>query len=201
MSDEEEECGFYVRISGSDRIICDNCGHDNPRGAEVCEECSTPLPGDDDDEEALNTVVGELSGESSGGTSGSSSEGKKGLLYDAKHLRELREACEGIEGGTMSREDYGQVIRSLYVVTQKGAKRFKNDVIKKIHEGMPPEDVQLLNDAQRELERYHEGVSLMLGYLEIGNPTMVRAGFNVAEDALAKLDRIHDRAINISASL
>ncbi|MDQ7822202.1 MAG: hypothetical protein RDV48_05345 [Candidatus Eremiobacteraeota bacterium] len=193
MSDVEEEGGFWSRISGSDRIMCDNCGHGNPHGAEICEECSTPLPGEGDDEETLNTVIGEVTG--------SHGKMKKVPLQDAKHLKNLRKACEGVEAGTMTKDEYRQVVRPIYTMTQMGVNLFKSDVVKKKLDDLPPEEVELVKNTQNELERYHDGVSLMLGYIEIGNPAMARAGFNTVEDALTKLDRLQDRAIDIASAL
>jgi len=194
MSDEQQGGGFWDRISNIGKTtVCDNCGHENERGTVECEECHTHLPEGDEDAEAINTFVGEgpLSAQ----------QFRKVPIKDAKNLINLRKACEGVESGAMSADEYRQIVKKLHNMTQMGVNLFKSDVVKKKAEALPENEIALVNDTQAEIIRYHEGVSLMMKYLETGNVSDAREGFNIAEEALKNMDRIQDRAIDIAAAL
>jgi len=194
MSDEQQGGGFWDRISNINKtVVCDNCGHENERSNDECEECHTRLPEGDEDEEAVNTFIGEgpLAAQ----------QFKKVPIKDAKNLINLRKACEGVETGAMSADEYRQIVKKLYNMTQMGVNLFKSDVVKKKTEALPENEIALVNDTQAEIIRYHEGVSRMMKYLETGNVGDAREGFNIAEEALKNMDRIQDRAIDIAAAL
>lgn len=194
MSDEEHEGGFWNRISNINKtIVCDNCGHENERGTVECVECQNPLPEGEEDEEAINTFVGE--------GPLSSHQFKKVMLGDAKNLKNLRKACEGAESGTMSADEYRQIVKKLHNMTQMGVNLFKSDVVKKKVEALPENEKVLVGDTQTEVIKYYEGVSRMMKFLDTGNAGDAREGFNLAEEALKKMDKIQDRAIDIAASL
>lgn len=194
MTEEKQEGGFWDRISNINKtIVCDNCGHENERGAVDCEECHTPLPEGDEDAEAINTFVGE--------GPLSSQQFRKVPIGDAKNLKNLRKACEGVESGTMSADEYRQIVKKLNNMTQMGVNLFKSDVVKKKTETLPENEIALVTETQAEIFKYHEGVSRMMQYLETGNVSDAREGFNIAEAALKNMDRIQDKAIEIAAAL
>jgi len=194
MTEEKQEGGFWDRISNINKTtVCDNCGHENERGAVDCAECHTPLPEGDEDEEAINTFIGE--------GPLSSQQFRKVPIRDAKNLINLRKACEGVESGAMSADEYRQIVKKLNNMTQMGVNLFKSDVVKKKTEALPENEIALVHETQTEIFRYHEGVSRMMKYLETGNVSDAREGFNIAEEALRNMDRIQDKAIEIAAAL
>ncbi|GEM_PF-962594 len=189
MTEPEQEGILWDRISRGNKILCDNCGHSNDLESELCEQCQTPLPIEDEDGEPLTMVVGEEAPASGGA--------KKVLLKDSVHLNNLRRACEGVESETMSADEYMQIVKKIHTLTKMGVDLFNSDVVKKKMEELSEEDLPLVKDTQVEIEKYHLGVSRMIEYLATGDKEAAREGFNKAEEALTKLDRIQDRAIEM----
>lgn len=191
MSDTEEpeqEGILWDKLSRGNKVLCDNCGHSNDLGSEVCEECGTPLPTEDEDGEPLTMVIGEVP---------TIEKAKKVLLKDAVHLNNLRKACLGVEAETMPVEEYKQIVKKIHTLTKIGVDLFNSDVVKKKLEDLSEEDVQLVKDTEAEIVKYHEGVSRMMEYLTTGDKKIAREGFDKVEAALTKLDTIQDRAIDM----
>jgi soluble cytochrome b562 len=188
MSDEEhEEGGFWSRITSINRMECEQCGHDNSRGATVCEECNTPLPAEEEDEESYSTVIGE----------GLMTAGKykKVTLQEASNLKKLRECLKGAESGAMSHDEYRHTVKKIFNAIDNIIKFAKTEGMKKKIAALPPEEVDLVRETQQEFEFYKEGLSIMLMFLDEGNPVFAREGFAKAEEALVRMDRIQDKII------
>lgn len=189
--EKEQEEMQWNRIIDTDKIICDNCGHSNPLGTEVCEECENPLPREED-ETGYSMIVGDAAGRA---------KGKKVLLEDARNLKNLRKAYEGMKSGEMHIDEYRQIVKKIHSLTQQGVKLFKSDAVKKKIEGLPEEEKQLVADTQEQIERYHDGVSKMLKFLDMPTMEALNEGFFLVEDSLKILDQIQDRAFEIVANL
>ncbi len=189
MTEIKQDGIHWDRISRGNKILCDNCGHSNDLGSELCEECQTPLPTEDEDGEPLTMIVGEEVPAVGGA--------KKVQLKDAVNLNNLRRACEGIESDTMSVDEYMQIVKKIHTLTKMGVDLCNSDVVKKKMEELSGADLALAKDTQVELEKYHHGVSRMIEYIATGDKEAAREGFNIAEEALTKLDRIQDRAIEM----
>jgi hypothetical protein len=193
MTDTDNEDGFWNKISSINRVECGNCGHGNSRGVTVCEQCQSPLPGEEEEEETVNAMVGE--------ELAAAPKLRKVLLKDAKNLINLKRAVEGVESGTMSKDDYRQIVKKLHSLTAKGVALCKADVIKKKVAKLPEEEQKLVADTSEQIFRYHDAITLMMKYLESSDIIDAKAGLAMAEDALTKMDLLQDKAIDIAAAL
>jgi hypothetical protein len=193
MTDTDNEDGFWNRISNINRVECESCGHANSRGAQMCEQCQSPLPQEDEEEEMINAMAGE--------GVGATEKFRKVLMKDATNLLNLKKAVEGVETGTMSKDDYRQIVKKIHSLTQKGVALCKADVVKKKVEKLPEEEQKLVAETSEQIFRYHDALTLMMKYLESSDVVDAKAGLAMAEDALIKMDHIQDRAIDIASAL
>jgi hypothetical protein len=181
--EEKSEGSIWDKISRIRSTECVACGHANPENIRLCEKCGKKLPLDDD-ELATNAVSGEIR------RPGKST---KIPLEDAKTLNVLRDICERIQSGSISRDEFTRTHQKIQHISSTGLALWDTEAGKHLLGKLTGEELELAHRQHQEFRNFNEGVERIGSFLRTENMKDVVEGFRKAEKAMIELDRIQDR--------
>lgn len=146
--------------------------------------------GAEDDETPLNVMAGEAARPKL----------DKIPLEKAVNLIALREACQGIQSGAMTKEVYRESVTKILNMSLMGVRLFECDVVRRKAESLPANEQELVLQTYEGFKKFHRGVQKMAGFLDTGDVANVQDGFTDAENAMLELDALQDKALEIAAN-
>lgn len=170
---------------------CPECGAEITRSDSSCPSCGAALaPAEEEAEPALNVMAG--------GEAGKGGAHPKVPLENARNLRRLREARDGILDGSMSAETYKSTVAEILHVAHLGAEIFKTPAVKTKVATLPPDEAELVARTEAEMKALHRAVGQMARFSESGDRGDVEEGFREAEAAYTRMDALQDQALEKS---
>lgn len=164
---------------------CPACGQVQETRAPRCAACGVEMEVDED-ESAFNMM--------SEGPERAGSGATRTPLERSKNFKALKKASAGILDGSVSEDEYRQIVKRLGVVADTGVRLFQTEQYKRKFAEASRLEQQLNTEMQAGFDKLYKGVLRMNEYLKTHDPEDVRQGSALAEVGFVEIDRVQEQA-------
>ncbi len=172
-----------------------------PEEAAPWDLLSNALGSLDEIEESDESLALDVREQSEGGGEGQADPYRKVPLEHAANLIKLQNAAAGVLSGSLTTEEYMDILRPMQKALESGIKLIESEAVASQIAALPEEQRTLFLETQSLVGVLLDGVRHMSRYKESANPDDVRDGLASIEAAFQELDEVQDEAIDLGREL
>lgn len=190
----EDTSPEFAMLAGLKNAVgnkCPECGEENVGNAVKCEKCGAVLV----DEEAEKPMISFVQEEGIKVSDMADAEVAKIPLNKSQNLILLEGLLDKAQEGTLTMEEYQAGVNKVLNTAQEGLELYISDVVKEKIRKLDSNTQRIFEEAAKQFQYFYDGCRKMLQYDGRPDITVAVDGFEMIEDALINMDKLHDNVI------